>query len=75
MKSHLPVEAMTLDIGGRHELPWTIKVQLELMVLPDSWSMPDPITRALSTVVANVEVFGTQACSWNGFVTAVLLPS
>jgi hypothetical protein len=75
MKSHLPVEPMSIDVVGRHEFLWTIKVQLELMVIPDSWYISDPIIRAVSTITANVAVFGTQACSQNGFVTAVLLPS
>jgi hypothetical protein len=74
MKSHLPVEALMLDVVGRHELLWTINIQLELMVFPDSWSIFDPITRAVSKVVANIEVFQHQTCSQNGFVTTVWLP-
>jgi hypothetical protein len=75
MESHLLVEAMTLDVVVRHEILWTIKVQLELMVLPDSCSVFQPITRVLTTVVTDVVVVQHQARCQNEFVTAVLLAS
>jgi hypothetical protein len=75
MKSHLPVKAMTLDVVGRHELLWTIKVQLELMVFPDSCFVFQAITWVLTTVVTDVMVVRQQARCQNQFVTAVLLAS